>query len=119
MSAENWNKLEAFIRKETGISPKKAVNADTDVVYDLGQEGDEADEFMQKFFREFGISTGDYDFHRYFLMEGEGMLYHLVKQYLFRKPHTLKRRKLTVGMLFKALEDKEWDSARLSSCQRQ
>lgn len=59
---------------------------------------------------------GDYDFHRYFLMEGEGILYHVMMK-LLRKPHSLKRETLTVGMLHRALIDGRWDSKALSQRQ--
>ncbi|WP_260426166.1 MULTISPECIES: DUF1493 family protein [unclassified Burkholderia] len=41
---------------------------------DLGQAGDDADIFMERFFARFGVDRRDYDFGRYFLMEGEGLL---------------------------------------------
>ncbi len=68
---------------------------------------------MQHFFEVFCLDRGDYDFHRYFLMEGEGMLYHLVMK-LMRKPHSFKRETMTVDMLHKALVDRKWDSVALS-----
>lgn len=81
---------------------------------DLEQQGDDADLFMQRFFEAFEIDRGDYDFHRYFLMEGEGFLYHIFVKYLMRRNHTFKREPLTVGMLHAALLDGKWDSDALS-----
>lgn len=113
MSDYSWEELEAFVRKEACISPKKAITAESTVEGDFGQHGDDADEFMQHFFEVFRVDRGDYDFHRYFLMEGEGILYHLVMK-LMRKPHSFKREPMTVGMLHKALIAGKWDSVALS-----
>lgn len=109
MGDYSWEDLEAFVRKEACISAKKAVTPESTVEGDLGQHGDDADEFMQHFFEVFGVDRGDYDFRRYFLMEGEGILYHLLMK-LMRKPHTFKREALTIGMLHRAVVDGKWDS---------
>ncbi|MEX3954955.1 DUF1493 family protein [Trinickia sp. EG282A] len=109
MGSYTWEDVEAFVRKEACISPKKAITPESTVERDLGQQGDEADEFMQHFFETFRLDRGDYDFHRYFLMEGEGILYHLLMK-LLRRPHTFKRETLTVGMLYRALVNGKWDS---------
>ncbi|MFM0230353.1 DUF1493 family protein [Paraburkholderia sediminicola] len=113
MGNHTWEDLESFIRKEACISPKKSITQESSVEDDLGQQGDDADEFMQRFFEVFGVERGDYDFHRYFLMEGEGILYHLLMK-LRGKPHTFKRETLTVGMLYRSMVDGRWDATSLS-----
>ncbi|RKP50821.1 DUF1493 family protein [Trinickia fusca] len=113
METYTWESLELFVRKEARISPKKTITLESTIEDDLGQQGDDADEFMQRFFEVFRVERGDYDFHRYFLMEGEGILYHLLMR-LLRKPHTFKRETLTVGMLHRALINGKWDSETLS-----
>lgn len=113
MGDYSWEDLEAFVRKEARISPKKAITPESTVGRDLGQHGDDADEFMQHFFEVFYLDRGDYNFHRYFLMEGEGILYHFIMR-LMRKPHSFKRETMTVGMLHQALINGKWDSAALS-----
>jgi hypothetical protein len=113
MKNYTWDDLESFVRKEACLSPKKAITPESTVIDDLGQQGDDADEFMQHFFEVFRLDRGDYDFHRYFLMEGEGILYHFLMK-LLRKPHSFKRETMTVGMLHQALIDGKWDSAALS-----
>jgi hypothetical protein len=113
MENRTWESLESFVRKEACISPKKSITQESTVEDDLGQQGDDADEFMQRFFEAFRVDRGDYDFHRYFLMEGEGVLYHLLMK-LLRKPHSFRRETLTVGMLHRALVNGKWDSEALS-----
>jgi hypothetical protein len=114
MESYAWEDLESFVRKEARLSPKKSISQGSTVEDDLGQQGDDADEFMQRFFEVFGVDRGDYDFHRYFLMEGEGILYHLLMK-LRGKPHTFKRETLTVGMLHKAIIDGTWDAKTLTA----
>jgi len=58
--------LVAFIREEACMSSKKSITDDMDVVHSLGQHGDDADEFMEKYFDTFKVDRGDYDFRRYF-----------------------------------------------------
>lgn len=106
--------LVAFIREEACISSKKPITDDMDVVYSLGQHGDDADEFMDKFFDTFKVDRGDYDFRRYFFMEGEGFISHFFQKFILRRPHSLKRETMTVGMLHKAILNKKWDCEALS-----
>ncbi|WP_063532606.1 DUF1493 family protein [Burkholderia sp. MSMB1589WGS] len=110
MDGYSWEELEAFVRKEAAVSSKREITKDTTVSGDLGQTGDDADMFMERFFEFFGIDRGDYDFNRYFLMEGEGLLYHFLRKYILRRSHTFNREELTVGMLDKALVLGRWDS---------
>ena len=93
---------------------EKAITPESTIEHDLVQQGDDADEFMHRFFEAFRLDRRDYDFHRYFLMEGEGILYHLFMK-LLRKPHSFKREVMTVGMLHRALIDGKWDSVALST----
>jgi len=110
-----WEALEAFVRQEAAVSSKRQITADTSLTDDLGQTGDDADIFMERFFARFEVERGDYDFGRYFLMEGEGFLYHVVRKFILRKPHTFKRDALTVRMLCKAVSLGVWDSAAIKS----
>jgi hypothetical protein len=114
MNSDSWHNLNSFIRREACISAKKTITPAMTIADDLGQQGDEADLFMQRFFEAFRIDRGDYDFHRYFLMEGEGVFYHLIFKYIMRRKHSLKRESLTVGMLHAALLMGKWDSSVLS-----
>lgn len=71
-------------------------------------------EYKGSFFERFAVDTGDFDFHRYFLMEGEGLLYSLFRRAILRKPHSRKREPVTLAMLYRAALDRKWDSHRLS-----
>lgn len=110
-----WGEIEAFVRSEVGIGQSKPLSAGTRLWEDLGQTGDEANDFMGHFFERFAVDTGDFDFHRYFLMEGEGLLYSLFQRWVLRKPHDLKRESITLAMLHCAAVERKWNTARLAT----
>jgi hypothetical protein len=96
------------------MSSSKPVTDDMDVVYALGQHGDDANEFMEKLLDTFKVDRGDYDFRRYFFMEGEGLISHLFQKFILQRSHSLKRETMTVGMLYKAILRGQWDCEALS-----
>lgn len=110
----SWGELEAFVREAVGLRETKALSPATRLWEDLGQTGDDANEFMGSFFERFAVDTGDFDFHRYFLMEGEGMLYSLFRRIILRKPRS-DREPVTLAMLHRAALDRKWDSRRLGA----
>ncbi|WP_027815621.1 DUF1493 family protein [Paraburkholderia bannensis] len=108
--------LGKFIKNEIGLSENKKILA-TDVIEDnYGSTGDDADKFMNNFFNHFSISRGDYDFHRYFEMEGSGFPIPFFGKWYMRKilkvPEYV-REQLTVRMLQHAIDLGIWDSQRL------
>ncbi|KWB88735.1 DUF1493 family protein [Burkholderia ubonensis] len=114
MENVSWDEIEAFVRSEVGLRPSKPLAAHTRLWEDLGQTGDEANDFMGHFFERFAVDTGDFDFHRYFLMEGEGVLYLLFQRWVLRKPHDFKRQPITLAMLHRAAVERKWDAERLA-----
>lgn len=110
MENVSWEAVEAFVRAEVGLGPSRTLTRGTRLWEDLGQTGDEANDFMERFFDHFGIDPGDFDFYRYFLMEGEGPLYSLFRRWVLRKPHTVQHEPITLAMLYRAALDKRWDS---------
>ncbi|KUZ73585.1 hypothetical protein WI36_15375 [Burkholderia ubonensis] len=114
MENVRWDEIEAFVRSEAGLGKSAPLSAATRLWEDLGQTGDEANDFMGLFFERFAVDTGDFDFHRYFLMEGEGMLYSLFQRWVLRKPHGLERESITLAMLYRAAVERKWDARRLA-----
>ncbi|KVV40157.1 hypothetical protein WK81_21860 [Burkholderia ubonensis] len=114
MENVSWDEIEAFVRLAVGLRPSKPLAAHTRLWEDLGQTGDEANDFMGLFFERFAVDTGDFDFHRYFLMEGEGVLYSLFQRWVLRKPHDFKRQPITLAMLHRAAVERKWDAERLA-----
>ncbi|WP_244108505.1 DUF1493 family protein [Burkholderia anthina] len=109
-----WEEIEVFVRSEAGLGKSMPLSAATRLWEDLGQTGDEASDFIEHFFERFSIDPGDFDFHRYFLMEGEAGLYSLFRRWVLRKPHDLKRESITLAMLYRAAVERKWDAGRLA-----
>jgi hypothetical protein len=109
--------LEAFIRKEIGLSPKRALSASDTLEDDLGVTGDDADDFMGAFSTRFNVEPGDFDFHRYFEMEGFSVWpFSIFTNWLHRRWGIKKydqREPLTVAMLQRAVDLGVWDTERL------
>jgi len=108
--------LAMFIREEAGISEKRAIQPSSLVEEDFGITGDAADNFMDAFSRRFNVQPGDFDFNRYFEVEGfSGPLFFITnwlhKRWGIRKYE--KRELLTVSMLQHAIDLGVWDSQRL------
>ncbi|WP_231937724.1 DUF1493 family protein [Burkholderia lata] len=76
MENVRWDEIEVFVRAEVGLGKSTPLFVATRLWEDLGRTGDEADDFMGRFFERFSVDAGDFDFHRYFLMEGEGASIH-------------------------------------------
>lgn len=110
MGRVSWEDLTAFVREETGLRPSKTLTCSTRLWEDLGLTGDEADDFMHDFFQRFEVDPEGYDFHRYFLIEGEGLLYSLFRRWILRKPHTFKRESITLGLLYQVTQTRRWSS---------
>lgn len=93
MENVRWDEIEVFVRAEVGLGKSTPLSAATRLWEDLGQTGDEADDFMGRFFERFSADAGDFDFHRYFLMKGEGGLLLVVPP--MRAPQTARSRART------------------------
>lgn len=75
----------------------------TRVSEDLGLDGDDASDFMEEFFEQFGAALGDYDHYRYFKPEGTDIFVFLRSK--DRRAKTV----MTLGMLYNAAQVKAWN----------
>jgi len=101
---ETWPDLVDFIAKETGFSNKTKLSRQTTLNRDIGLDGDDADEFMAAYFKQFEVEYGNYDWSRYFGEEGFnpiGILIDVVRRKPALKP-------LTLGMLELAVTMGKW-----------
>ncbi|WCM89052.1 DUF1493 family protein [Acidovorax sp. NCPPB 3576] len=108
--------LEDFARRESGVFPSKILNQLTTIEDDLQITGDDAVDFMEKFFDKFEVDYEAFDFQRYF--NGEGL--NPFKMLLLPFPGFRAKLKkevikvpLTLGMLAKAVELKRWDAKKI------
>lgn len=114
MTAPTWIELETFIRKEAGIRASRPVNRSDRLEDDLDLTGDDADDFMGKFFERFPVKYGDYEFHRYFSEEGFNLFSILLLSFSKKQRKKYEKEALTVGMLEHAIHLGVWDSKRLA-----
>ena len=113
MESALWQELESFVRTETGISRKAVLTAETRLTDDLDLTGDDAEEFMEKFFIRFRVELGDFQFDRYFVGEGSGLILLLLTLLSRKRREALTRVPLTLGMLLNAAGMGRWESAKL------
>ncbi|GKT00877.1 DUF1493 family protein [Acidovorax sp. SUPP3434] len=106
--------VEAFARKESGVLPSRNLHSETTIEDDLSITGDDAVEFMETFFAEFGVDSSGFDFGRYFHNEGFNPL-QLFWMPLRRYRDRQRKVPITLGMLAKSVELKRWDAARIES----
>lgn len=108
-----WAELESFVRNEIGVRESKRLTRELSLEKDLDVTGDDADDFMGKFFERFKVEHGDFEFQRYFSVEGFNPLE--IIGMIFSKKIRQKYDKipLTLGMLEKAVESGAWDSGKL------
>ena len=66
MSEEIWNRLVEFTENEITPKTDAVLSRETRLVEDLGLIGDDADEFMGDFSKEFAVEGGDFEFSDYF-----------------------------------------------------
>jgi hypothetical protein len=110
MPSSIWDELESFVRSEAEVGKHRALTRGLNLETDLDLTGDDADDFMGKFFEKFKVEHGDFDFDRYFSAEGFNLF--VVIGFFFSKKLRRKYDKepLTLGMLEKAIEAGVWNS---------
>lgn len=108
-----WNEVESFVRTKVGVSRRSTLTPATRLEDDLDLTGDDAAGFMASFFADFGVDAGDFDFNRYFVTEGSGLLLMLFTALSTKRRAGLRRVPLTVGMLVDAAERRRWDCREL------
>ncbi|WP_321968053.1 DUF1493 family protein [Burkholderia cepacia] len=115
MNNSFWDELKQFVARNADIGIKKSLTRSTLVERDLDITGDDAIDFMNKFFNNFCVQTGDFSFERYF--SGEGFNLIDIVLMLISKKARMKYHKvpLTLGMLHQAIVDGRWDCGRLES----
>ncbi|OLF56501.1 DUF1493 family protein [Pseudomonas chlororaphis] len=99
--------LMQLLHEEIGLPERKSISLKTAINHDLGCDGADAEQLVQLLEEQFAIEFIDYDAYRYFQPEGYDVF--------------LKRRAkgrgdklpLTIGMLYRAIKAKCWDTREL------
>jgi hypothetical protein len=102
MGISKKQQLFNLIEERTGCSD---FDLNTSINFDLGMDGDDADEFLMEYSRMFEVDLSGFDFHLYFGNEGCNPFTALL--HLLVKP---KQQKLTIEALLKGIEDKRLES---------
>lgn len=110
---DTWTELEQFIRQFTSLPESFVLTRQTNLVDDLGLDGDDADEFMAAYAKQFNVEAGDFQYSDYFGPEGFNLIGSVLD--LIRKKPPLKP--LTLGMLETAANMGEWDRKQLNQPQ--
>lgn len=90
-------RLFAFVHREVPPPRAQTLSEHTDLRQDLRMAEEDADDFLARFFQEFDIDPGNFDFSRYFPSEGLS---------LFGRGSAPVP--LTLGMLLRAARDGVW-----------
>lgn len=118
MNQFTWNELEGFVRREAGVSAKKILTKGHAIEGDLDITGDDAVEFMERFFDKFPVQVGDSEFNRYFSGEGFSLIEVVRMAFSRKRREKYDKVPLTLGMLYQAILDGEWSNQRLESLPR-
>jgi hypothetical protein len=97
-----YEKILHFVSSETRT--RKHLSFETDIARDLGVDGDDAEEFMQRFQSEFNVDLSNFRFDSYF--GGEGFRLIPAIKSAFGKGTV--RAPLTVAILFDAANHGRW-----------
>ncbi|MFH6565852.1 MULTISPECIES: DUF1493 family protein [Pseudomonas] len=99
--------LMQVLHEEIGLPEHKAVSLKTSINLDLGCNGSDAQHLMETLEEHFGLELTDYDAYRYFQPAGND-------------PHLKRKAKgregkvpLTIGMLYEAIQARQWDTQAL------
>jgi hypothetical protein len=127
-----WKQLEEFTREEVGGCPlfgkEPAITPATDIFKDLRVDGDDAIEFLEKWFDKFNVAgVESFPVNRYFHGEGHGfsggfsqMISAWISHFRTGRPIQIHdgKKPLTLGMLLEAMQAGRWDTEAIEANQQ-
>jgi Protein of unknown function (DUF1493) len=105
IKADNFTLLRTFISEQTGHNTEKILQ-ESRINFDFKIDGDDADDFMQAYSKEFNVDLSEFDFEKYFNTEGTDPIIGFFI-WLFRSNRTPKSA-LYVKDLLLAVDTKKW-----------
>jgi acyl carrier protein len=116
-----YSRVKSFIEDQTNVRSDE-LSPDTRIYHDLGVTGDDADEFLEAFRREFGVDMANFNFDDHFTPELSAFaplspffwLFMLTPTYrkMMKRPRDAKRKfmviPVTVMDLVKAAKEGNW-----------
>ncbi len=100
-------RIYALARRHNGVylinneKRQKLLNADTDIDTDMLLDVDEAEEFMEEFFKEFSVDRGNFNINVYYPDEP-------FSWNLFKKSTPIPVPDFTIGMLIESAKAGKW-----------
>lgn len=104
MTAETWQRLDALLRKITGI--RRPILDSTRLFHDLSLSGEDAVEFLNYVHQTFGTRFEGFEFDVYFPDELDGFLMHIAKHLFGYKARRYKD--FRFGHLVQVVEAGAW-----------
>lgn len=87
----NWKNHMGFVNFLDEYFDLEKLKSESDIEYDLGMTGDDAEIFMKEYSKKFNVNLEGLDIYQYFHSEGANTLY-LLKKYFLRKKGKKKSR---------------------------
>lgn len=100
MNEDIFNRLKDFIIRQTFVSDVE-ITSETIIESEFGITGDDADDFIIAFGKEFNVDVSDFEIGKYFRGEGDGTLKSLLE--MMRGKKAKEKFSLKVGDLGKAI----------------
>lgn len=113
---ELWQKIEHFIRQESGVSKRKTLTPDTCIVENLKIDGEDGVELVEKYGATFNVNLDSFNYHNYFYGDyfdplGLSSLILYIKRKIYKEsPPTIPKHKkpLTLKMLYNSAIEGRW-----------
>ncbi|WP_409998028.1 MULTISPECIES: DUF1493 family protein [unclassified Bradyrhizobium] len=96
-----YNRILSFVVRETNT--RRSLTEQTDIARDLGVDGDDAVEFLQRFQSEFGVDMSGFRFDQYFGGEGFSLI-----GFLRGLSSAARKKPLTIKMLCDVVARGRW-----------
>ena len=105
MKDPTFENIAALVARVAGV-PRERITASTSIEDDLGTTGDDAEELMEEFSKEFGVDLSRMDFYRHFSPEVWIPFY----GFFFRRSrgYDMRSMPVTVQMLVDAARAHQW-----------
>jgi hypothetical protein len=104
MEDQIFNQLKEFVIRER-LGYEFELTRDTDLQRDLKIWGDDADDFIESFSREFNVDISEFEISKYFKSEGDWILPKIMSFFFGKK--TEQYPPLRLGNLEKAIKEKK------------
>lgn len=104
LDVELYDRLLSFVSSQTRT--RRKLSLATELLWDLGVDGDDATDFIAEFQREFEVDLSDFDLGRHFGPEGFNLDRAISAWFKGRKV----KAPISIGLLYRAAREHRWPS---------